>query len=101
MVIYMDLLIPSPYHSLDPRVYPLPFARTMRDLVEQMKSTALGQPEIVGPTPSAIDTMQMVWVSDKALWGFVNFPEIFRYLRGSKKLQIPTIWKPLIPKRLD
>lgn len=94
-------MITSPYHGLDPRVYPPAFARTMRDLVEQMKSTALGQPEIVGPPPSAIDTMQMVWDSDKALWGFVDFPEIFRYLRGSKKLQIPEIWKPIIPRRLD
>ena len=33
----MDLLITSPYPGLDPRVYPPAFARTMRDLVEQIK----------------------------------------------------------------
>ena len=82
------------------RVYPVPFARAVCDLLEPMKSTCKGQPCIEGPIPTAIETMSMEWFRDDELWQFVDFQETYRYLRGSKRLAIPDEWRPIIPDKL-
>ena len=86
-----------------PRVYPLPFARAVCDLIEQMKSTARGQPELPhhGRVPSAWETMQTAWAVNTELWGSVDFSEVFGYLRGSTKLKIPDEWYAIIPKQIS
>eukprot|EP00435_Cladocopium_sp_Y103_P030334 s1704_g7.t1 len=47
----------------------------MCNLVEEMKATCHGQPQINGPVPSAVDTMQLHWECDPELWQFVDFQE--------------------------
>ena len=84
-----------------PRIYTPRFARAMCDLVEDLKATCRGQPKIIGHPPTAFETMQMDWVSDSDMWQFVDFQEIYSYLRGSKRLQIPDMWRPLVPKKLN
>ena len=84
-----------------PRVYPMPFARTMCDLVEQLKASRMGQPQIHGPIPSAMDVMGWEWPSDSQLWQFVDFSQVFTYLRGSKSLAIPVEWRTLVPSQIQ
>lgn len=93
--------IPNTADRPMPRIYTPRFARAMCDLVEDLKATCKGQPKTTGDLPSAFETMQMEWVSDMDMWQFVDFKEIYSYLRGSKRLQIPDMWRPLIPKILS
>jgi hypothetical protein len=44
--------------------------------------------------------MKLEWESDPELWQFVDFQEIFVYLRGSTRLSLPDIWKSVIPRKL-
>lgn len=84
-----------------PRVYPEPFAQALCHLIEDIKRNCRGQPQHVGgQTPTALSVMQSEWSSESHLWSFVNFAEIFNYLRGSTKLQIPHEWRSIIPKKL-
>ena len=86
---------------LPARVYPHRFARAVLDIVETLKATCRGQPQIThGQTPLATETMQLTWDHDKDLWEFVDFEELFVYLRGSKNLRIPDCWKDIIPRRI-
>ena len=94
-------MLASPCTYANLRVYPPAFARTVCDLVEKMKENCLGQPEIVGKAPPAIETMQRDWECEKSLWQFVDFNQVFVYLRGSTKVSIPEIWKPIIPRKLS
>jgi len=34
------------------------------------------------------------------LWGDADMVNVIRYLRGSKLLEIPDEWRPLLPKEL-
>ncbi|CAL1139816.1 unnamed protein product, partial [Cladocopium goreaui] len=71
-------------------IYPPRFARAVCDLVEGMKMTARGQPQItMESTPPAIETIQLDWEFDPSLWQYVDFGEVFAYLRGSTNLNIP------------
>jgi len=91
----------SHYAVSDLRVYPPRFAQAVSGLMERMKSTCKGQPEIpAGQTPVAIEVMELEWECDPELWSFVDFGEIFTYLRGSKRLNIPDSWKHIIPRKL-
>ena len=85
----------------DPRVYPQPFARAICDLIEDFKATCRGKPQLpASGAPSALETMQMEWVESDELWEFANFKEVYAYLRGAKRLNIPEEWRPIIPKSL-
>lgn len=79
----------------------MPFARAVCDLVEQQKATCKGQPLLPeSGVPPAFYTIQTEWVSDDELWQFVDFKQLFTYLRGSKRLNMPIIWRTIIPDRL-
>ena len=93
-------MIPLWWSGNDLRVYPPAFAATMGNLVEEMNATSRGQPQINGQIPHAVDTMKLEWESDPELWQFVDFQEIFVYLRGSTRLSLPDIWKSVIPRKL-
>ena len=96
------LMVTSSHYAVsDLRVYPPRFAQAVSGLMERMKSTCKGQPEIpAGQTPVAIEVMELEWECDPELWSFVDFSEIFTYLRGSKRLNIPDSWKHIIPRKL-
>lgn len=78
------------------------FAETYTDLIESMKSTCLGQPQLPAHLPTALDTFQMNWFSnlDDELWQFAGIESLFNYLRKHKKLRIPDEWKHVVPKAL-
>ena len=83
------------------RIYPPRFARAVCDLVESMKRTSRGQPQLpMESTPPAIETIQLDWEFDPSLWQFVDFREVFTYLRGSTNLKIPEPWKTIIPRKV-
>ena len=69
----------------------MPFARAVVDLIEEMKASSRGQPELGDAVPPAMTTLAMEWTSDHELWEFVEFDQVFTYLRGSKRLNIPRV----------
>lgn len=87
--------------SKNPRIYPTPFARRLVDMLEEMKASARGAP--VPPT-EALDPLSCFedWRVDVIPedWSFVDFAELFNYLRGNRHLQIPINWRSAIPNRL-
>lgn len=96
-----SLLFPRVFLSLIPRVYPMAFARAFLDLFEKLKANSSGQPELpAGGAPPCLETLQMEWSKDEDLWGFADFGELFRYLRGSTRLKIPEHFRGIIPRTL-
>ena len=84
-----------------PRVYPVAFAREILDSVEDMKATAHGQPALANPLPTALETFTtMEWPTDDDIWGFVDFAQLFNYLRNNRSLRIPTEWRAVVPKNM-
>lgn len=82
------------------RVYPVPFAREVCDLFEEMKSFKLGQPQLPSVVPPAIETFQQLRMSDPEIWRHVDLASVYNYLRRSKKLRIPVEWQHLMPSLL-
>ena len=78
------------------------FAKALVGLVEEMKATSKGQPQLPEVVPSALSTMtELEWARPTSPdWLFAGFDELFRYLRGSKKLRIPSEWREVIPDSL-
>ena len=66
-----------------------------------MKKTAMGQPQLpASGVPTAFDTLSADWSTSSELWEFVDFSQVYCYLRGSKSLNIPEEFRSIIPKRL-
>ena len=76
------------------------FARAVVDLIEDMKESCAGQPQLPAVTPSVLETLGMEWHADSDLWNFVGFDELYKYLRGSKRLKIPPEFRPFIPDKI-
>jgi len=83
-----------------PRIYPWPFARALVDMVENMKETASGCPRLPDEIPSAFETFNSSWDGPSDIWQYVDFSGLFTYLRGNRKLKIPSEWRVVIPNRL-
>ena len=78
------------------------FAREVLDLVENMKKSCRGQPQLPSRVPPALETFQTTeWNDDPDLWSFADLPQLFNYLRGAAALRIPPEWKAVVPKSLD
>ena len=82
------------------RVYPMAFARAVVDLIEDMESSCAGQPQLPAVTPSVLETLGMEWHVDADLWSSAGFDELYKYLRGSKRLKIPPEFRPFIPDQI-
>lgn len=78
----------------------MPFARAFCDLLEEMKSTRAGQPELPVPVPAAVQTFELLQEADPSLWRAADLPSVFNYLRQSKRLKIPVEWAHLIPAKI-
>ena len=89
--------MPSPF--LQPREYPMPFARALARMSEDLKKTGQGQPQLPAVVPKALETFQsMAWGEQPELWQYVNLSSVFEYVRGGKALRIPSEWAEVIPK---
>ena len=74
------------------------FARHLAVNAEALKEACLAKIPLPAETPSAVETFQsMDYGLNAELWGCVELNEVFVYLRGGKKLQLPPAWRPLIP----
>lgn len=83
------------------RIYPMPFAREVCDLVEDFKATCKGQPAVPHVVPRAIDTFnQLEWL-DTSVWHQVDLRSVFNYLRRSRRLKVPSEWKDFVPDKLE
>ncbi|CAE7596944.1 unnamed protein product [Symbiodinium necroappetens] len=79
--------------------YPLAFARKLVSMNKDLTSGASGQPPLPTPVPDALDTFRsMSFGEDSELWQYAQLSDVFTYIRGSKRLCIPTRWAPFIPK---
>ena len=80
----------------------MPFARAVIDLIEDMKRSAKGMPELPAEVPTALQSFQG-WpgVDQVGEWHFAEFHHMFNYLRGNRKLSIPCEWRGVIPDRLE
>ena len=80
--------------------YPMPFARHLVDMLEDMKSTCRGAPVVPEQVPDALVTFTQWPQVCQTDWQFVDFDELYTYLRGNKNLRIPPKWRGVIPNRL-
>ena len=78
----------------------MPFARTLVDMLDAMKSTAKGQPALPMELPPALTTMGEPWPMADCEWSFAGFGEVFGYLRGNRKLEIPPEYQAVIPRKI-
>lgn len=82
------------------RIYPMPFARHLIDLLDDMKATAAGRPVPPVDVPSALQSFSQWPEMIPGDWQFVDLAELYNYLRGNRNLQIPQQWRGTIPDRL-
>ncbi|CAK8985373.1 unnamed protein product [Durusdinium trenchii] len=82
--------------------YPVPFARAVVDLVEEMKATAEGQPQLPPREllPPAIETFTTAGWEESDTWQFADFIPVYNYLRRCKHLVVPREWQTLLPIKL-
>jgi hypothetical protein len=69
------------------------------DLYNDMVANKKGCP----PLPAVVPPAEATFASmsfDEDPWAEANLPEVCRYLRGSKMLQIPETFRHLLPNRL-
>ena len=78
----------------------MPFARHLVDMLEEMKSTCGGAPTLPAEVPDAMTTFTQWPQVDTRDWQFVDFGDVYTYLRGNKHLKIPPKWRGVIPDRL-
>lgn len=83
------------------RQYPMRFAREVLDLVEPMKASTSGLPELPENLPPAISTFTEAAWEESDVWMFVDLPQVYKYLRGNRNLQIPEEWRPFVPSQLS
>lgn len=76
------------------------FAREVLDMVESMKASCKGLPEIPPELPPAVVTFTELEWETSDVWMFVDLGSVYEYLRGNKNLKIPTEWRPFVPKSL-
>ena len=70
-------------------------------MLEEMKATRQGQPELPHIVPTAIETFGQLEMADPQIWRHVDLKGVYNYLRRSKNLQIPAEWLHLMPKKLE
>lgn len=80
----------------------MPFARALVGLHQSMKQSARGRPQLPMDVPSALQIFEKDWIphSSSCEYSFADFRSVFRYLRGNRKLRIPSEWRVIIPQRL-
>ena len=81
------------------RHYPMRFACHLAQHVDSLKASCRGQPLLPDILPPATETFRLMsYNQDAQLWSNLELSSVFTYLRGSKKLQIPSQWKDLVPR---
>ena len=72
----------------------------MCDLMEDMKRTRRGQPQLPSELPPALMSFQQLQPANSNIWRHVGFADVYNYLRRNKKLQIPPQWRDVVPTRM-
>ena len=88
------------FHFIEPRIYPVPFARVFADMLEDLKRTSKGQPQLPNQVPSALSSFQELKCADTSVWRHVHLAPVFNYLRRNKKLRIPVEWQAFVPTHM-
>lgn len=78
------------------------FASAVAEIVEEMKTTSLGLPEVPQQAfwPTALEVFKMRW-ENTDVFEFADVGALYKYLRKSKKLRIPDEWIDYVPWTLD
>ena len=101
LYIWMDPLtyygLVSKFSAL--RVYPVPFAEKIKELLPDLTSKAEGMPVIpIDDNTSGPETFEnMVW----STWDEAHLMPCIRYLRGAKDLQVGYDWKNAFPPAFE
>ena len=86
----------SPHFT--PRQYPASFGKKLATLMDVLKSSNLGAPNVPNNIPTAEEIFgAMEWGS---VWPEANLVQTVHYLRGSKHLRIPESFRQLLPTAL-
>ena len=70
-------------------------------MLEDLKSTRLGQPQLPDKLPAAIDTFKKLEMSDHNVWRHMDLSSVYTYLRNNRKLKIPAEWRAFVPKSFN
>lgn len=70
-------------------------------MVDELKNTCQGCPKLPEKLPEALDSFCKMPKADPSIWGMARLPEVFSYLRGSKRLRIPPDWRPFVPLSIE
>ena len=82
-----------------PREYPVAFAEYLAKRCHFLKKTAEGRPEAPSVLPAALETFKsMQYGVEPELWMHSNLESVFTYLRGAKRLCVPSEWQEVVPK---
>ena len=74
------------------------FARHLASNAEDLKKAGAARLAVPKNLPLAMETFEsMQYGVNSELWTCAELASVFNYVRGGRKLQIPSEWKHLIP----
>ena len=82
----------------DPRQYPVAFATAVLRILSDLKKYREAFPKVPESFSSGVETVQSLpWDFGRAEFSFAALPEVYNYLRGGKRLEIPDSWRAVLP----
>ena len=72
----------------------------MVDLYHDLTTSAQGFAVVPEPAPPAMESFKKMGDKHGALQ-YARLEDVYTYLRGNRRLEIPEHWRPLIPKNLE
>ena len=81
------------------RNYPEGFGRAISDMFEELRTSARGcpvPPEDLPPGPLYMDPMHDDLDAEE-IFANAGLEDVYVYLRGALRLEIPEVWRPLVP----
>ena len=75
----------------------MPFARRLIGLLDGMKASARGCPEVPAVVPDGRELMTNWPATNSEDWEFSALAEVYQYLRGNRNLKIPPSWRGITP----
>lgn len=78
----------------------MPFARAVTDMIEKMKKSAKGCPQLPPDLPPALYTLTELEWYESDVWQFAGLDNLYKYLRKHSGLKIHQDWKAHFPRKL-
>ncbi|CAE7268923.1 unnamed protein product [Symbiodinium sp. CCMP2592] len=80
--------------------YPAAFCAELVRISQDLKAHRKGCPQEPENIPSGPEQLSVLMTGEDDNFQFADLPDVYRYLRGGRKLRLPEMWRAVIPASL-